>query len=264
VTDLIRSALAAAALFPFLLGTAAMAAPVDARVSYVVTVGGINVALLDIDFDDDGSRYSFEVDANVTGLGNVVASGSANSQISGLSGGEALQSETFALETRANGEVFKVGVGFAGRDVTTFTVEPPVLDTYDRVPLERAQLTNVGDFLSAFVLKGEGLDRSLCERTFRIFTGVERFDIAMRFLDNDEATSQRTGYQGPLVACGVDYQPISGHFTESEMTNYLADTSRIVLWYAPLGSTGYYVPYRLIIGTTMGDLSMVLTTARAE
>ena len=82
--------------------------------------------------------------------------------------------------------------------------------------------------------------------------------------DTDEATSPRTGYQGPLVACSVDYQPVSGHFTGSEMTSYLADTSRIIVWYSPLGASGYFVPYRVIIGTSMGDMSMVLTSARAQ
>jgi hypothetical protein len=260
----IRSALLALATAAPMMAAPALAAPVDAKVSYVVTVGGINVALVDIDFDDDGSRYGFDLNARVTGLGSVVASGTATAQISGSSGGSALQSEQFQLETRANGEVFNVDVGFSGRNVGSFTVEPPVLDSYDRVPLERAQLTNVGDFLSAFVLKGDALDRGLCDRTLRIFTGVERFNIAMGFLDTDEATSPRTGYQGPLVACSVDYQPISGHFESSEMTSYLADTSRIIVWYAPLGASGYFVPYRVIIGTSMGDLSMVLTSARAE
>lgn len=259
-----RPACFSLALVASLSSTAILAAPVDARVSYVVTVGGINVALVDIDFDDDGSSYRFDVDARVTGLGSVVASGTAAAQISGSSAGADLLSQRFQLETRANGEVFNVDVGFAGRDVGSFTVSPPVLEGYDRVPLERSHLSGVGDFLSAFVLKGDALDRSLCEQDFRIFTGVERFNISMGFLDTDEATSPRTGYQGPLVACSVDYQPVSGHFTSSEMTSYLADTSRIIAWYAPLGASGYYVPYRVNIGTSMGDLSIVLTAARAE
>lgn len=260
----IRSALFLLALAFPLAAKPAFAAPVDARVSYVVTVGGINIALIDIDFDDDGRRYGFDLSARVTGLANVVASGSATASVSGASTGANLQSERFALETRANGENFKVDVGFAGRNVASFQVNPPVLDTYDRVPLERAHLNGVGDFVSAFVLKGRGLDSSLCQRDFKIFTGVERFNIKMGFLAEDEATSPRTGYQGPLVACSVKYQPVSGHFDSSEMTQYLAETSRIILWYAPLGASGYYVPYRVNIGTSMGDLSMVLTNTRVE
>lgn len=256
---MIRTALAFISLVA--ASVPAFAAPVDAKVSYVVTVGGINVALVDIDLDDDGRRYGLDLSARVTGLANIVASGTAKASVSGSSAGQALQTESFELETRANGELFTVDVGFANRNVATFKVEPPVLDSYDRVPLERSHLTGVGDFLSAFILKSGALDRSLCEKNLKIFTGVERFNIALSFLDTDEATSPRTGYQGPLVACSVDYQPISGHFESSEMTSYLADTSRIILWYAPLGGSGYYVPYRVNVGTSVGDLSIVLTSA---
>src|SRR5690606_30150325 len=105
--------------------------------------------------------YGLDLSARVAGLGTVVASGTASAQASGSSTGASLQSQNFALETRANGELFTAQVNYQGRNVTAFQVEPPVLDSYDRVPLERSQLTGVGDFLSAFVLKGNGLDRSL-------------------------------------------------------------------------------------------------------
>ncbi|MBJ3786206.1 DUF3108 domain-containing protein [Devosia sediminis] len=260
---MIRTALVLCSVLAPLAAHSVPAAEVDARASYAVTVGGINVAVIDIDLDDDGRRYGLDLSARVAGLGTIVASGTATAQATGSSSGATLQSQNFALETRANGELFTANVDYEGRNVTAFQVNPPVLDSYDRVPLERAQLTGVGDFLSAFVLKADGLDRSLCERTLKIFTGVERFNIALNFLDNDEATSPRTGYQGPLVACSLKYQPVSGHFESSEMTTYMAETSRMILWYAPLGATGYFIPYRVNIGTSMGDLSIVLTRAES-
>lgn len=237
----------------------ALAADVDATASYIVTLGGINIAAMDIDLTDNGSRYTLDLNARVAGLGSVVASGTAKASSSGQSGGNDLVSQKFDLQTKANGETFTVDVSFAGRDVEAFKVEPPILDNYDRVPLERRHLTGVGDFLSAFVLKGAALDKSLCNHKANVFTGVERFNIVMSYAGDDQATSARTGYQGPVVLCTVDYNPVSGHFTTSEITNYLADSDRIVIWYAPLGETGYYIPYRVLLGTNMGDLSMVLT-----
>lgn len=238
------------------------AAEVDASASYVMTLGGINIAAMTVDLKDDGSRYSLDLKANVAGLGTLVSSGTANASASGRSSGSALVADTFKLETRANGETFTVDVSFAGRDVSAFKVEPPIVDNYDRVPLERRHLTGVSDFLSAFVFKGGALDKTLCQRQANIFTGVERFNIAMTYAGDDEATSARTGYQGPVVLCTVKYDPISGHFTSSDITNYLADSDRIIIWYAPLAETGYFIPYRVLLGTNMGDLSMVLTSLR--
>lgn len=234
------------------------AAPLDVRASYVLTIGRINVALVDVALEDDGRRYGLDLSANVTGFGSMVASGTARARAEGNSDGQSLVSEHFDLETRANGELFTVDVGFSGRAVSSFKVNPPVMESPDRVPVERRHLSGVGDFLSAFVLKGAGLDKSLCQRTLNIFTGVERFDIAMAYVENDEATSPRTGYQGPLVLCSLDYRPISGHYASSEITNYLADTSRILVWYMPLGTSGHFIPYRAMLGTSVGDLSMVL------
>jgi hypothetical protein len=251
--------LAPLAALAMILCHPAGAAEVDASASYVLTLGGINVAAMTVDLNDTGSRYSLDLSANVAGLGTLVASGTAKASSVGRSSGSSLVADEFDLMTRANGETFTVDVSFAGRDVSAFKVEPPILDNYDRVPIERRHLTGVGDFLSAFVLKGEGLDKSLCQRQAKVFTGVERFNIAMSYAGEDEATSARTGYQGPVVLCTVDYDPVSGHFTSSDITNYLADSDRIIIWYAPLGETGYFIPYRVLLGTNMGDLSMVLT-----
>lgn len=242
--------------------SAAFAQEVHGKASYILTLGGLNIASMDVSLDDTGSRYALDLAANVTGMGAVVASGTAKASSSGPSTANSLTSQKFTLQTRANGETFSVNVDFAGRDVSAFKVEPPIVDNYERVPLERRHLTGVGDFLSAFVVKGAALDKSLCDRKLNIFTGVERFNMAMSYAREETATSPRTGYQGPVVLCSVKYQPVSGHFTNSEITNYLADNSRILLWYAPLGETGYYIPYRVLLGTNMGDLSMVLTSMR--
>ncbi|MBU1304163.1 MAG: DUF3108 domain-containing protein [Alphaproteobacteria bacterium] len=239
------------------------AAEVDASASYILSLGGINIATMDIKLKDDGSRYNVDLSANVAGMGAVVASGTAKASTEGSSSGTQLVARTFGLETRANGDEFKIDVTYAGGNVGTFKVEPPILDNYDRVPLERRHLTGVTDFLTAFLLRGNALDKSLCQRKLGIFTGVERFNIDMRFAGTDDATSTRTGYQGPVVLCSVSYKPVSGHFTTSDITNYLADNDRIIIWYAPLGETGYFIPYRVLLGTSMGDLSMVLTSMRS-
>jgi hypothetical protein len=251
--------LALGAAFALLLSLPAGAAEVKARASYVLTLGGINIAMMDVDLTDNNRSYSLDLSANVAGLGAVVASGTARASAQGISSGNSLVSQGFDLETRASGETFSVDVSFAGGNVSSFKVEPPIVDNYDRIPIERRHLSGAGDFLSAFVLKGGALDKSLCQRKMGIFTGVERFNIAMSFAREEQANSPRTGYQGPVVLCTVDYQPVSGHFTSSDITNYLADSERIVIWYAPLGETGYFIPYRVLLGTNMGDLSMVLT-----
>ena len=61
----------------------ASAAGVDASARYVVSLGGMNIASVAIDFEENGSNYSIDVGANVAGIGSLVASGTASAASSG-------------------------------------------------------------------------------------------------------------------------------------------------------------------------------------
>jgi hypothetical protein len=254
---LLRRLLAVLTLAVALAGPAG-ASDLRATATYGITLGGTNIASVTVRLTDTGKRYAMALDARVTGFAQMVASGIAKVESAGLSTGSGLVSEKFDLLTRAQGEDFTVDVAFAQKDVTQFIVTPPIVNNIDRVALERKHLHGVNDMMAAFVLKGSGLDPKLCDRKMQLFTGVERFNLAMSFAKADLATSKRTGYQGPLVLCSIRYTPVSGHYTTSEMTTYLANSDKILVWFAPLGATGYFIPYRALVGTEAGDLSIVL------
>ncbi|WP_158626101.1 DUF3108 domain-containing protein [Arsenicitalea aurantiaca] len=254
---IVRTALSAL----LLLGPIVPSAAADSAITadYTVSLSGINIASARVELEQTGQRYTLGLNANVSGLGQLVARGTASANSSGRASASALAAERFNLLTRANGEDFVVDIAFDQREVTAFKVEPPLVNNYDRIALERSHLRGVNDMIAAFVLKGDALDPALCRRNMQIFTGVERFDIAMSFAREDTATSARTGYQGPVILCNIRYKPVSGHFTSSEITNFLAQSDRIHIWYAPARDTGYFIPYRVLLTTSVGDLSMVLT-----
>jgi hypothetical protein len=250
---------AGAALILGAMLSPALAQSVNATADYAISLGGNNVANLNIRLADGGGRYELEASARITGLASLVASGSGKVKSAGSSSASGLTSERFDFLTSSGGEDFKVLVTYANRNVESFIVTPPLINNINRVAIERKHLNGVNDMVAAFVLKGGKLDRGLCNRRMQIFTGLERFNVALQFAKEDEATSKRTGYQGPVVLCNIRYTPISGHFTTSEVTNYLRDSDRILIWYAPLKTSGYFIPYRILLTTSMGDLSMVLT-----
>ncbi|MDB5540007.1 MAG: hypothetical protein JWQ89_1734, partial [Devosia sp.] len=224
-------------------------AEIRARAEYMVTMGGTHVANARINLTDNGTAYSLVLDAKITGLAQLVASGTARASSTGVSGDKGLQSQKFDLLTRAGGEDFTSAITYAGGNVASFIVAPPIVNNIDRVAIERKHLTTANDMLAPFVIKGAALDQQLCSRQMPIFTGVERFNLSLRYVKDDVATSKRTGYQGPLVLCSVHYTPISGHYTTSEITTYLAQNERILIWYAPLATPGYFIPYRALITT---------------
>ena len=241
------------------LGAAPSSAATTANASYVVNLGGNIIANAKFRFVDDGSAYSLSLDANVSGVAQLVASGIARVDSSGAITDDGLRSNSFDLLTRSGGDEFNIRVQYQKAAVTAFVIDPPIANNIDRIPIERKQLSGVNDFLASFIRKGR-LDRSLCDYRAKIFTGVERFDLNFSFAKDDVATSKRTGYQGPVVLCNIKYKPIAGHYTTSEITNSLAQDDRILIWFAPLGDSGYAIPYRVLLTTSMGDLSMVLTS----
>ncbi len=254
----IRLLTALATLLLGLGGATASHAAATATASYVVNLGGNIIANAKFRFEDTGSAYTLSLDANVSGMAQLVASGTAKVTSTGLVTSDGLRSNDFDLLTRSGGDSFTISVQYSQADVTAFQINPPIVNNIDRIPLERKQLSGVNDFLASFVRKGK-LDRGLCDYRAKIFTGVERFDLNFSFAKDDVATSKRTGYQGPVVLCNIKYKPIAGHYTTSEITNSLAQDDRILIWFAPMGETGYAIPYRVLLTTSMGDLSMVLT-----
>lgn len=245
-----------AALLGLAVSPSCAASTADA--SYVVNLGGNIIANAKFHFVDDGSAYSLSLDANVSGVAQLVASGIAQVDSTGAVTGDGLRSSNFDLTTRSGGDEVNIRVQYQQAAVTGFVIDPPIVNNIDRIPIERKQLNGVNDFLASFVRKGS-LNRQLCDYRAKIFTGVERFDLNFSYARDDVATSKRTGYQGPVVLCSVKYKPISGHYTTSEITNSLAQDDRILIWFAPMGDSGYAIPYRVLLTTSMGDLSMVLT-----
>jgi hypothetical protein len=235
-------------------------ADLSAAASYVINLGGTIVATARFKLNEAGGSYDLTLNANVTGVAQLVASGTAKVDSAGAATAEGFQSHDFDLRTHSGGENFSVKVQYASGNVTAFIIDPPIVNNIDRVPLERKQLSGVNDMLAAFILKGTRLDKGLCDYRARVFTGIERFDLRFSYAKDDVATSPRTGYQGPVVLCHIQYKPIAGHYTTSEITNSLAQDDRILIWYAPLRDTGYFIPYRVLLSTSMGDLSMVLTS----
>ncbi|WP_404401703.1 DUF3108 domain-containing protein [Pelagibacterium halotolerans] len=252
------SSLLAAGLTAIGFTTPAFANEAHALARYVISLGGINVAYMNVRLDVEGESYRLDLSADVTGLAQVVSQGAGSVNSGGRVTSTGLASSRFYLETRSQGERFSLETRYSGGNASDGIVSPPLAENPDRIPVTSSHRTGVNDPLAAFILRGPALDSSLCNRRFDIFTGIERFDMALRYADSQEATSTRTGYQGPVVLCTMRYIPISGHFTSSEITSYLADSTRMMTWYMPLDGSDFYIPYRVLMGTSFGDLSMVL------
>lgn len=231
----------------------------NAQANYVVTLRGVNIAQISVDFQNNGQSYAVDIDGLVSGLASLVASGTADLTSKGSVNSDGLLAEQFNLSTAANNEVFTVQYKAKGGSVASFQITPPLTDNVNRIPVKPSHRMDVNDPIAAFLIKASPLTPDICNRDMQIFTGIERYDLKMSFAENQTATSQRTGYQGPVVLCKLRYIPVSGHFSDSASTTYMKNNQRFLVWFAPMKDTGYAIPYRVLVGTAFGDLSMVLT-----
>lgn len=252
------SSLLASAVLALGLAGPAAAQQAGSIATYVVSIGGINVANVSIRLATEGSAYQLDLSADVAGLAQVVAQGSGAVNSGGVITQTGLQASSFFLETRTANERFALQTAYTNANASEGTVTPPLAPNPDRVPVSSSHRSGVNDPLAAFILRGEALDGSLCNRSLRIYTGIERFDMPMSYVETTTATSARTAYQGPVVLCAMRYVPVSGHFETSEVTQYLANSDRMLIWYMPLSDSSFFIPYRVLMGSSFGDISMVL------
>lgn len=241
------------------MAAAQEASNISAKARYSIALRGFSIATAKIDLLASARDFSIDVDTRVSGLARLVASGSAKVISKGFVRGTGLRTEFFNLETLANEQRFNLGFqnNNAG-NVVHIALEPTPVKNESRVKIRPSHKRNVIDPMSAFVIRTNKLDRSICQRTARVFTGLERYDLKFSFTAIEEAKSRKSPYKGMLVACNIRYVPISGHFGSSQMTRYMRDNERFTVWFAPLESGNMVIPYRVLIGTENGDLTMNL------
>jgi hypothetical protein len=90
-----------------------------------------------------------------------------------------------------------------------------------------------------------------------VFDGWQRFDIRLAYRETKVVSS---GFTGDVVVCSARYVPIAGHRPSREAVTYMARNERLEIWMAPVEGTRMMVPYRILIGTQIGDLIVAART----
>ena len=58
------------------------------------------------------------------------------------------------------------------------------------------------------------------------------------------------------IVCQARYVPVAGHRKSMDSVQYMAQDQRLEAWVIPIKGTNLMVPYKVIIGTAIGDLSV--------
>ena len=229
---------------------------------YSVTLAGIPVGqgvwIADIAED----QYTTAASGRVTGIARVVTDGEGFGAARGHVSSGRLLPTSYAVTVLADRRPDQIRMAFAGGGVKELQVDPPTPYAPDRVPLTDAHRRGVVDPLTAGLIPvggtGEVLTPDACRRTVQIFDGRQRYDLALSFKRMDEVSADK-GYQGPVVVCMVNYQPVAGHRPDRAAIRQLVETRDLEISFAPIAGTRVLAPFRISLPTLMGTLVLHAT-----
>lgn len=226
------------------------------RANYEVTLGALQVATGGWTVEVSGNRYSMEARGRTTGLVNILAHGSGSASAQGTVNGTRLVPTAYKLDIQSRNSLDQIRIALAGGSVKTLSVEPVPKPSDEREPLTESHKRGVLDPISAGVIPGagaEGVGPGVCSRTLAVFDGRQRFNLELSFKRIEMVKAQK-GYSGPVVVCGIRYEPLGGHYPARASTRVMRESRDMEAWYAPLSGTPFVAAYRLAIPTAVGTI----------
>lgn len=263
--------LAAVASLASLSGAAAQISDSRVVAVYDVRYNGVSLGQLNFTSTVKGSSYELQTDTKLKLplLGSIFES--LNWRGLSQSRGSVLDSEphpaSYHFDYKGGGKQGAVDMAFAGDAVTSVSRYPDRELSAAFVPVEPEQLRNVVDPMTAVMLisrKGAS-HRSACARTFPIYDGEQRFNLALSYKRAVQVKRDESGgYEGPVIVCRVRYQPISGYKPNKEDVQQMAANKNIELWLMPLPGSRNYAPYRVVLPLPYGEAGIDLAHFRME
>jgi hypothetical protein len=249
----------AATLPPAGAGVAAPASDTALKASYIITIAGITIGRVQADSRFSPTGYAATISGSTYGISRFVSDAHAVLAGNGRISGTHVSPATYNLETNEKGFETHVNMAMRGGSIVDLIAAPRLIAAPDRVPVTPVHKRNVVDPVGAFVVAvphaGVASGTEACNRTVKVFDGWQRYDVQLFYKEsrNVEGNSAN-GYSGAVFVCGARYVPVAGHRPTRESVRYMADNKRLEVWLAPVAGTAVLVPYRIMIGTQMGDL----------
>jgi hypothetical protein len=253
-----RRLLAAGLLVAATAGTPATA-EVSLHATYYIALAGFNIGRVSVASRLAEDGYYTVIDGSTFGLSRLVSDARAVLTGNGAIDGTRVSATSYSFINSEDGRESRVNMALHDGTIIELAAEPTLRDTPDRIPLTDNDRQQVVDPVSAFIVSlGSATEATgdICERTVRVFDGWQRFDIELAYDRTERVVSRRGSYSGPVIVCSARYVPVAGHRLGRESIEYMANNERLEVWMAPVAHTSVMIPHRIVIGTTLGDLTV--------
>lgn len=232
-------------------GSAATARTLETE--YSLSVRGLPVGTAELKADFQDGRYTIGISTRTSGLIRIFSDGNGSAEAIGRADADGLRPAEYGHRWTEEGDTESVHVEFAGVNVKTIAVDPPVKRPQRYVPVTAEHKRGVLDPASAFVwpASGEG-GPQLCRRVLRLFDGKRRFDLSFAFSRMENFRARDGSYSGPAFVCSMRYTPISGHRAKKDSVRAMAENTDMEIWMAPTSDGRNFAPVKVRVGTEYG------------
>lgn len=245
---------------------AAMPASADGttlEASYVIAIGGFTIGRAEARGTFSNREYSAAITGSTFGVSRFVSDARASLAGAGRISGSTVNPASYNLDTADSGLETQVRMQLRGGSVASLSAAPSLIEAADRVPLTQRHKNNILDPVGAFLVAVDNPadGNRVCNRTVKVFDGWQRFDVRLSYRETKTVSG---AYQGNAIVCGARYVPIAGHRPSRESVEYMANNQRLEVWVVPIEGTNVMVPYRILIGTQIGDLVVQARTFKTR
>ena len=245
--------------------------PVDTAAQFVavynVSLGSFNLGSFQISGTVQDGQYRMRGGGNFSVLKGFVFNWQASINGSGLvtTAGPSPASYSFNQSDGKMSE--RLRIDFGDGYVKSVTISPRRRPYPGTIPVRKEQLQDVVDPLSGIFLTARSddprADLGVCNQLLPMFDGRSRFDLVLKPKKRVMVRNNAAGpYSGPAAVCGVKFIPISGYPRGDPGIEQLRQSNQIEVWLIPLRGTDMYVPYRIVMPTTVGFGTAVVTSLR--
>ncbi|MGB7286446.1 MAG: DUF3108 domain-containing protein [Salaquimonas sp.] len=229
-----------------------------------VKFGGISVGKMTFGLSVDGKDYKFIGNGKTEGLADWFASGKANIQSTGKLDGDQLIAGNHYLSVTEKKKVAVLKMAFKNGEVESVFLKPDkrkVKTEPKYAVITPDQLKNVVDPASTLIVPvdiAKAKDpNSVCGRTFKVYDGDTRFDMAMSYKRNAKISTK--GYDGFTYVCKLKYVPVAGHKRNHKNTKRMAENNDMEIWLAPVDggneTQSIFTAIRIVVPTWLGTFS---------
>jgi hypothetical protein len=240
-----------------LLSSAGPAAAEEARnrTDFAIALSGLPVANAVFRAVRNDGGYEINAEIASTGIANFFAQTEAEMSSTGSMRNGELHPERFFFRYRYGKRHRMFETQFKSGNVVSSVIEPqPKARRKNWIAIRPEHLRAVSDPVAGLILPETG---DPCRPKIPVYDGESRLDLLLS--DKGTNTFKTEGFDGPVVVCGLRYEPRSGYRRNHSDMEYVRRLKGMEIWFAKSPTMHVYAPVFLSVPTKYGTITMRAT-----